>query len=274
MRRKPGKTLSNKLRTARVARRPVARVLVVGNWKMNLNASQSIMLATALSRIPTPKAVDVAVCPSYTSLAEVRMRLRHSGISVGAQDVSWGRPGAFTGEVSAEDLVSLGCRYVIIGHSERRRVCHETDEMVQQKVFTAMGNGLSPILCVGESQAERQRHEQYHIVSQQVHHALSNVPPPRHHQELVVAYEPIWAISPGGPANPSDVNEMARIIHQALVDTYGEQIVRISTRILYGGSVTAGDVRSFVNGDDIRGVLVGRDSLNVSSFGAILKALS
>lgn len=273
MRRKSVKHIPGTPRAARAAPRAVARRLVVGNWKMNLTASQSIMLATALSRIPVLKAVDVAVCPSYTSLAEVRMRLRNSGISVGAQDVSWGRPGAFTGEVSAEDLVSLGCRYVIIGHSERRQACHETDEMVQQKVFTAMGNGLSPILCVGESREERQRHEQYRIVSQQVHHALSNVPPPRHQQELVVAYEPVWAISPCGPANPSDVNEMARIIHQALVDTYGERIVRSSTRILYGGSVTAGDVRSFVNGDDIRGVLVGRDSLNVSSFGAILKAL-
>ena len=170
--------------------------------------------------------------------------------------------------------MAIGCRYAIIGHSERRRECHETDHMVQQKMFAAMGHGLSPILCVGESRDERYRNRQFHVVSQQVHRALRNVPPPRHRQELVVAYEPIWAISPGGPASSSDAHEMAHVIHQALVDAYGERIVRTSTRILYGGSVDAGNVREFVDGDVVRGVLVGRDSLNASSFSAILTALS
>ena len=250
------------------------RLLVVGNWKMNLTMHRSAALANAFARVVVPGSIDAAVCPDYTALSTVIERLDSSRISVGAQDVSWGRPGALTGEVSAENLVAIGCRYVIIGHSERRRECYETDRMVQQKIFVAMGHGLSPILCVGESRDERRRRGQFHVVSQQVHRALHNVPPPRHRQELVVAYEPIWAISPGGPASPADALEMAHVIHQALVDTYGERIARTATRVLYGGSVDARNVRDFADGETVQGVLVGRDSLNASSFSAILKALA
>ncbi len=252
----------------------IPRTFVAGNWKMNLTFPKSIALARALARITVPRSVDVAVCPSYPALAAVHERLRATRFAVGAQDVSWGSPGAFTGEVSAEDLVASGCAYVIIGHSERRRECHETDQMVQQKVFAAMGHGLSVILCVGESMDVRRHHGQYHTVSQQVHRALRNVPPPRHRQELIVAYEPIWAISPGGPAQPSDAHDMAHVITQALVDLYDARVVRSSTKVLYGGSVDAGNVHAFVDGDAVRGVLVGRDSLNATAFNAILKAVA
>lgn len=248
--------------------------MVVGNWKMNLSTAQAISLAGSLARTVHDTVVSVCVCPSFPAVAGVHSRLERSSIAVGAQDVSWGRPGARTGEVSAEDLASIGCRYVIIGHSERRQHCGETDHMVQQKVFSAMGHGLTPIVCVGETADQRSSKIQYHVVSRQIHSALHNVPPPRLGQQVLIAYEPVWAISPGGPALPADAQAMAQVIHQALVDVYGEKVTNASTRILYGGSVDAGNVASFVDGEHVHGVLVGRDSLDPKKFNAIINSLA
>lgn len=250
------------------------RALVAGNWKMNLLTSEAEALATELSRSRIPRTVDVVVCPTFTAIARVGSLLRSTGISIGAQDVFWRDSGASTGEVSADDLRSLGCRYVIVGHSERRREYQETNLMVNRKLLATLGHGLSPILCVGESAEERQRNIHHMIVAQQIHEALRSVPPPRQGQELAVAYEPIWAISPAGPADPEDAREMARVVHQALVDTYGETHVKTSTRILYGGSVEAENVRSFVDQETIHGVLVGAQSIHADDFRRILRALS
>jgi triosephosphate isomerase len=141
-------------------------------------------------------------------------------------------------------------------------------------MFAAVGHGLSPILCVGESLDERHRHQHHSVVSRQVHQALRNLPPPRHGQEVVVAYEPIWAIGSGEPAEPDEARIMSRVIHQALVDTFGERLTNTATRRLYGGSVTPANVRAFVDGDDIQGVLLGNASQQAGSFLAIVNALT
>ncbi|MFH0828680.1 MAG: triose-phosphate isomerase [Candidatus Kerfeldbacteria bacterium] len=247
--------------------------VVAANWKMNLTVPDATLLAEKYSAMDVPRSVTTVVCPSFTALIPVRDKIAGTGLNLGAQDVFWETLGAYTGEVSADELLSIGCRYVIIGHSERRRESGETDQIVNRKVFTALGHHLSPILCVGESLEERSMRHHLFTVMRQVQRGLHNVPPPRKGQELVIAYEPIWAISPGGPATPHDAHEMAHMIQHALVDLFGERIVRESTRVLYGGNVTPDNVGTFVDGEFVHGVLVGKDSLKVELFSAILNAL-
>ncbi len=250
------------------------RRLVVGNWKMELLTLEAVELAKALVVGRRPAAVETVVCPSFPALPAVAKVLERSSIALGAQDLFWAESGAYTGEVSARDLRSLACRYVIVGHSERRRELGETDAMVNRKVLAALGLGLSPIVCVGESREERQANRQHHVVERQLQVALSNVPPPRHGTELVVAYEPIWAIGTDHPAEPADAHDMAAAIRQALTDVFGERVVNTTTRVLYGGSVRPDNVSTFVNGEHLQGVLVGGASINAITFSALIKRLS
>lgn len=240
---------------------------------MSLATPHAVELSRTIVRAVKNVHATVVLCPSFPALPGVAEALKGTSVHLGAQDLFWGSRGAFTGEVAAEDLRALGCRFVLVGHSERRRFLGETDEMVNKKVLAALGHGLSPVLCVGESAGDRQRHLEHHVVSQQVHLALKNVPPPRFHQALIVAYEPLWAISPGRPAEPRDAHEMAGIVHQALVDAFGERVVGASTMIIYGGSVDGGNVGEYVDRDLIQGVLVGAASTHAQSFDAILKSL-
>ncbi len=255
-------------------RRPVPRpTLVVGNWKMRLRTGAAIELARALGQLRVPAGIEVVACPSYPALADVRRALVRSKITLGAQDVSAFGPGAHTGDVAAADLASLGCRYVIIGHSERRSAHGETDELIRRKLIAALAHGLSPVLCVGEQAEDRRLGRQHTVVSHQIERALRSVPPPHRRQELVVAYEPVWAISPGGPATPEDAFIMAQVIHQSLVDHYGERLTDSATRILYGGSVAADNVATFIDGDRIRGVLVGAESVEPRHFQHLVSAI-
>ncbi len=248
--------------------------LVVANWKMALNHGDAIALAKTLARDLKPRGVQVVICPSFPALAGVAGALAGSLMALGAQDVFWETRGPYTGEVSIEDLRWLGCRYVIVGHSERRHHLAENEAMIHRKVLTVIGHGLSPILCVGETSSQRRQRIHHHVVGQQVQSALKNLPPPRHGQTLVVAYEPVWAISPGGPAEPADAQAMASVIHQALVDLFGERIVDAVTRIIYGGSVGAANVSAFVDRELISGVLVGAGSLKSSTLIPIINQLS
>lgn len=241
---------------------------------MVLADGQAMVLAKTLVRDFKPGSVQLVLCPSFSALSVVAGALAGSPMELGAQDVFWETRGPYTGEVSIEDLRSLGCRYVIVGHSERRHYLAETEAMIHRKVFTVIGHGLSPILCVGETSRQRRQRVHHHVVSQQVQSALKNLPPPRHGQTLVVAYEPVWAVSPGGPAEPSDAQAMASVIHQALVDLFGERIVAAHTRVIYGGSVGAANVRAFVDRELISGVLVGAVSLKSSTLIPIIKQLS
>lgn len=250
-------------------------MLLVANWKMALLTLEAAALARSLAvRRPSTASVQIVICPSFTALQAVDRELKNSGIILGAQDVFWKDQGAYTGEVSAQELRSLGCRYVILGHSERRREYNETDHMVNLKVLSSLAHGLSPILCVGESSDERRANIHHSRVSRQVHDGLRNVPPPRLGQELVVAYEPLWAIGTGYATQPHEAITMSQVIHQALIDVYGEEITHATTRVLYGGSVVPHNVTSFIDRGNIHGVLLGKASQQVASFKAILKNMS
>lgn len=249
------------------------RLLYVANWKMNLDVAAAGRLAAMFARTRIPKGIDVVACPSFPALVPVREQLRRSTVLLGAQDVSMHAPGAHTGDVSADDLRSIGCRYVLVGHSERRREHGETDEDVRRKVLAALAHHLSPIVCIGESQQDRAANRHMFVVMRQLQRVLHNLPPPRQTQELVVAYEPVWAISPGGPASPDDALQMASVIRQALVDAFGERVADGHTRVVYGGSVAPENVRAFVDKESIRGVLVGRESLEEKEFVGVLRGL-
>lgn len=246
---------------------------MVGNWKMALRPSQAHRLAQELAVQRLPVSCDIVVCPSFTALSLVRHSLGSSRLILGAQDVFGEVRGEHTGAVAVGDLREFGCRYVILGHSERRRDVNETDAEVNKKCLVAIGHGLSPIVCVGESRVERQRNIQTGVVARQVLRALHNLPPPRHGQEIVIAYEPIWAVGAEEPAEPEEVMTMAAVVHQALVDALGERLTDKHTRIVYGGSVFPDNVRSFIDRQNIHGVLLGRASQNVTTLVNLLKVL-
>jgi len=250
------------------------RPLVAANWKMALLPNQAVELARSIRRSGfIPKSLDVVVCPSFTAMSGVSDALRRSGIGLGAQDAFWEHRGAFTGEVAVDELAQFGCRFSILGHSERRRLLAETDGMVRRKMLAVLGKGMNPILCVGETAEERRGGRAHAVVTRQVIEALKVAPPPRRGQRIIIAYEPVWAISPGGPAQPSDAREMSEVIRQAIVDRFGSDLGS-QLQILYGGSVDAENVRDFVDGEFIHGVLVGSQSQHAAPFRALLSALS
>lgn len=245
----------------------------MANWKMALRTDQAVSLARRLIRQRSiGVSPEVVLCPSFPALSAVQAAVSKTHLQLGAQDVSWTDRGALTGDVMPDDLRWNGCRYVIVGHSERRRYQAESNQTIGKKVTAALSHGLSPIVCVGETAEERRRRIHHHVVARQLEVILKSVPPARHGQHLLVAYEPIWAISPGGPAEPADAFEMAQVIRQALVDQYGGRVAGL-VRILYGGSVSAANVRDFIDHQAIEGVLVGSESQQAETFIALLKAL-
>lgn len=248
------------------------RPFVAANWKMYLPTKQAIELAKAVRRSTRPPSVDVTICPSYPALVGVGAVLKGTGIALGAQNLATASPGASTGQVSADDLRQLGCQYVIVGHSELR-ASGETDRQIHQKMLVAMNHHLSPILCVGEHRADRRQRRHQRVVTQQVTRALTNLPRPHRSTKLFIAYEPIWAISPGGPATPADALEMADIIHQTIISIFGKRLAESSIRIIYGGSVDATNVTSFVDRKIISGVLVGAQSISARHLRSIINVL-
>jgi triosephosphate isomerase len=244
------------------------RPIVAGNWKMNTSIDEGLALVDALRpRIEDVSVVDRVVCPPFISLHAISDRLRGSEISVGAQNLYFEPKGAFTGETSAQMLVGL-VKYVIVGHSERRIVFGEDDDVVAQKIRVAQGAGLLPILCVGETLAERHWGATESVLRRHVHTALDGLPSI---EGLVVAYEPVWAIGTGRAATAEDANEGCRFIRIEIEALLGEEVAR-ATRIQYGGSVTADNAAEFFAQPDIDGALVGGASLDAESFAGIVKA--
>ncbi len=243
--------------------------LIAGNWKMYKTTAEARALVSGLKKnlAGTGKA-EAAVCPPFTVLASLTELLMDSGISLGAQDLFWEDEGAYTGEISGLMLKDLGCRYVIIGHSERRQYFGETDEQVNKKVKAALRHGLEPILCVGESLAQREAGETEALVKEQVEKALQGVEEEKA-GKIVIAYEPIWAIGTGRSSTGEDANRVAGLIRQTLAALYspatGEKI-----RILYGGSVKPENIKEFMAQPEIDGALVGGASLDVESFTKIV----
>ncbi len=245
--------------------------LIAGNWKMYKTIPETVDFCRRLRDElgGADKGVEVAVAPPFTALAAAAESLRGSDISVSAQDVFWAENGAYTGEVSPGMLRDAGCRMAIIGHSERRQFFNETDEGVNKKAAAAMKEGLVPIICVGETLAERQGGSTLSVVERQTRGALKNLPL-KNPADLVIAYEPVWAIGTGQTATPAQAQEVHASIRGFLADILSRQAAG-GIRILYGGSVKPGNISELMGMEDIDGALVGGASLEVDSFIQIIR---
>jgi triosephosphate isomerase len=245
----------------------VRRKLVAGNWKMNGSLAALAELGAIAEAARAAGGVDVALCPPFTLIAPAVAR--SGGLAIGGQDCHRAASGAHTGAVSAAMLREAGARLVIVGHSERRAEAAEDDEAVRGKASAALAAGLQAIVCVGESEAERNSGRALERVGEQL---AGSLPDPEGEGELVVAYEPIWAIGTGRTATPADVAEMHAHIRRALTDRFGDSGGRI--RILYGGSVNAANAAALFAVDDVDGALVGGASLTAEQFVPIVEAAS
>lgn len=246
------------------------RVFIAGNWKMNLTRDESIALARAVSSGVKGEAVEVAVCPPLVYLEAVRSVLADTHVGLGAQNM-YDRPnGAFTGEVSGEMLRDVGCRYVILGHSERRQLMGETNEQVKHKVVRALEVGLVPIVCVGETLEQRQAGRTADVVRDQFVGSLGGLSAQQMGQ-VVIAYEPVWAIGTGVVATPQQAEEVHADLRSLLESHYNAAIAS-QTRIQYGGSVKPDNAAELLGQPNIDGALVGGASLKPDSFLGIISA--
>jgi len=236
---------------------------------MKLNPRESVALAQDILRTLKTKA-EVVLCPSYVSLLPVAEIISGTGVLLGAQDVFWEAHGAFTGEVSPDELKEAGCTFVIVGHSERRQNLSETDEMVHRKTEVALHSGLIPIVCVGETFQQRQDNEHHHVIISQVAAAMNGLEL-KNDQRLVVAYEPVWVIGTGQAIRPEQAAEMHQLIRQALLDTFPLGAVDKQIQIIYGGSVDSRNVADFTKLQYTNGVLVGTASLTADGFASVAK---
>jgi len=243
----------------------VRRKLIAGNWKMNGGRAALAELAPIAAAAREAGGVDVAICPPFTLIPSAVARA--GGLAIGGQDCHWEESGAHTGSVSAAMLKEAGARLVIVGHSERRSEQAEGDSAVRGKAARALAHGLQTIVCVGESEAEREQGRAVARVGEQL---AGSLPDPDGGGELVVAYEPIWAIGTGRTATPADVAEMHAAIRSALLERFGDAGGR--TRILYGGSVKADNAAELFAVGDVDGALVGGASLTAALFVPIIEA--
>ncbi|HFQ90397.1 MAG TPA: triose-phosphate isomerase [Desulfobulbus sp.] len=245
------------------------RPLIAGNWKMHLNVADSVSLAAAVaagSRDLGDR--DVMIAPAFTALAAVAEVLKGSSVFLAAQNVAWEREGAYTGEISPAMLMDVGASMAIIGHSERRHIFGEDNEMVNRRLLGALNSGLVPILCVGETLDEREEGETFKVLEQQVCEGLEGVPGDRL-PSLVLAYEPVWAIGTGKTASREQAQEAHSFIRDVLADLYEKNLAG-QVRILYGGSVKPENVDALMAEPDIDGALVGGAALKAESFDRIM----
>ncbi len=247
------------------------RPIVAGNWKMNTTLGEARTLAGALARrLAAIEAADTVVCPPFISLDAVRQALDGGRMALGAQNAHFEEKGAFTGEVSVAMLADLGCQYVIVGHSERRAIFGERDDLVAKKVNAVLAHGMTPIVCVGESLQQNEAGKTEQVVGGQVRAALGGLPPEQV-GSLVIAYEPVWAIGTGRAASAADANTTIGFIRRTVGEVAGADAAR-ATRIQYGGSVTAANAAELFGQPEIDGALVGGASLKVDDFVVICEA--
>jgi len=244
--------------------------IIVGNWKMCLTLGEAGALVRQLKAACETDAVEVVVCPPFTALSSVSTWLKGSRIGLGAQDLFWEAQGAFTGEVSPTMLRDVGCRYVIIGHSERRQYFGETDITVHKKLVAALQHGLKPIVCVGETLAEREQGNTFEILTRQLGGAFTECEG-WDGFAVTLAYEPVWAIGTGKNATPEQAQEAHAFIRQWVGKRCGAAAAE-SLRIQYGGSVNAANAHTLLQQPDVDGALVGGASLKADAFSVIVKA--
>ena len=246
------------------------KVIIAGNWKMNKTAAEAKALCEALKESLAPLAgkVEVAVCPTFTSLATAVEVLKGSNVKVGAQNIHWAENGAFTGEISGAMLKEIGVEYVIIGHSERRQYFGETDETVNKRMQAALANGLKPILCIGETLEEREGNKTEAVLEQQIKGAFADICECKMDQ-ITIAYEPVWAIGTGKTATPEMAEETHAFIRKTIAALYNQEIADAMV-IQYGGSMKPENAQALVAQADIDGGLIGGAALKADSFTALV----
>jgi triosephosphate isomerase len=245
--------------------------IIAGNWKMHKTEEEAFQLASDLKqRLNGVKEVQVIICPPFTSLSAAKKGIENSSISLGAQNMHWEEKGAYTGEISPSMLLTAGCKYVIIGHSERRGLFFESDDWVNAKVKSALKFNLSPIICVGERLEQREANKTEQVVEIQVEGAFKDLTA-QEAEKTVIAYEPVWAIGTGKTATPKQANQVHLFIRELLSSKYGKECAE-KINILYGGSVKPENSGELLSMTDIDGALVGGASLDADSFEKIVRS--
>jgi triosephosphate isomerase len=245
------------------------RPLIAGNWKMYKTCDEAIQTARTLKTLTTGAAgVDIMIAPPFTALYPVAAEIAGSNIGLGAQNMHWESQGAFTGEIAPAMLVSAGCRYVILGHSERRQYFGDTDRKINRKLKAAIDAGLTAVFCIGESEKEREAGITFSVLDKQVKNGLKGFDLDDL-QTLIVAYEPVWAIGTGKTATREEAQEVHGHLRSLFQSTYGDAFAQ-GVRILYGGSVKPANIRELMSMPDIDGALVGGASLDPESFSQLI----
>ncbi len=248
------------------------RRIIAGNWKMHNNLSESQNLVTKLVNGLNNRNInrEVIICPPFTSLTEVNNLLNDTKIELGAQNMHFEDKGAFTGEISADMLKSVGCKYVILGHSERRTIFGEPDELINKKIKQALNAGLTPIFCIGETLEQRENGITNDVIKNQVSEGVKELSE-EDANKLIIAYEPIWAIGTGKTATPEQAQEVHKFIRSLLKEKFSED-TSDNIPILYGGSVKPNNAEDLLAKEDIDGALVGGACLDADSFISIIGA--
>ena len=243
---------------------------IAGNWKMNKTIPEALELVRALvQKSPELKEAEMVVIPPFTALKAVSQEIEGSQLKLGAQNLFWEERGAFTGEISPIMLKEAGCQYVVVGHSERRQYFGETNETVNKKIKAALNHSLIPIVCLGESLEERKKEQTIEKVARQINEGLQGLSQ-KEVRQIIIAYEPIWAIGTGLTATPSQAQEVHAFIRGQLEERYGNEIASCAI-ILYGGSVKPANTWALLKERDINGALVGGASLEADSFIKIIE---
>ncbi len=246
------------------------KLIIAGNWKMNKTVAESLALVRGLKiELANLKEVDIVICPPFTALSEVSKAVLDSSIRLGAQNMSENGYGAFTGEIAGGMLKEFSVRYVILGHSERRQFQKESDELISKKAQAAHANSLKPIVCVGETLAEREGNKTEQVIETQVKGSLAGLTKEQM-VETVLAYEPVWAIGTGKTATTAQAQEVHAFIRKLLVGLFDENVAK-RVRVQYGGSVKPANARELMEQPDVDGALVGGASLDARSFSDIIK---
>jgi len=246
--------------------------VIAGNWKMNLDLNESISLISELKNELKGKEIncDVVICPPFISLDTAKELTKDSVIELGAQNIYFEESGAYTGEISAKMIISVGCKYVILGHSERRTIFHESDDYINRKIVHALKNNLIPIFCVGETLEERENNTTFNVIKRQITVGLIDITK-TDFEKVIIAYEPVWAIGTGKTASPEQAEEVHKYIRNLIEEIYdAESAAKVI--IQYGGSVKPDNAKELLSQPNIDGALVGGACLKADSFLKIIQA--
>ncbi|MDP4152420.1 MAG: triose-phosphate isomerase [Bacillota bacterium] len=249
------------------------RAVIAGNWKMNKTPAEAATLINEIKPLVKDADCDVVVAVPFVCIATAVEAVKGSNIKVGAQNVHWEKSGAFTGEISADMLKAVGTEYVVIGHSERRQYFGETDVTVNKRTVAALANGLKVILCLGERLEEREQGVTFEVVARQLKIDLAGISAEDVKNNVIIAYEPVWAIGTGKTATNEQAEEVNKFIRDTLASMY-DKATADATVIQYGGSMNAGNAESLLDKEDVDGGLIGGASLKAADFAVIVKAAS